>query len=137
MAEDSVNSRMLYELGISTELAKSVEEFFVQPHEFLDKMRLMHNDLFSQLFMISFMHLVKQCDLYKTVSSYAVKVNGADISLWIILKDSEDTFENRSKFYRIVSQLSNIPQFEKINVDFLLLTEGELHIPESFKHTKA
>lgn len=135
--EDAAHSRVLYDLGLNTELAQVVENFFAQPTEFLDRMRVVHDELLSQLFMVGFLHLINQAGLDKLVNTYAVRVNGTDITLWIILKDNEDTFENRSAFYGIISELSNVPQFEKINVDFLIMREADLPIPESFKHTKA
>jgi hypothetical protein len=136
MEEEANYSRILSGLGMATELAQEIRLFIEDPSAALMKMLKSQNEMIAQMFMVVFIDFVNEAKIDKLVDGYAVRVNGSAISLWVFLKEDDYTFENRAKFYEIMSQLANVKIFEKINVDFLVLTKDDLPIPAAFKYAR-
>lgn len=52
---------------------------------------------------------------------------------WIFLKPEQWSFENRRKFYPILSSIMNVPLFNQHSIDYRIVKKGTINLPESYK----
>ena len=130
---EAKSSKHYHKIGINTEFAKAIKELSQSPFSYYDKLLSEHLTRIADGFIFVLLETIKQKDLLKTLDSFAYELNGSHLSLWIFLKTHHWTFDVRSKLYEIVYEMKNSKYFGSIELDFLILQEGDTSIPTGYK----
>ena len=133
LKDETALAHAIHELGSNTEIGQFVKSILEKNGEPVLDFLKEEGEKFTQIFVSLMIHLFRSTELNNYVKMYCSKMDGFNVSLWVILNDSNDSFELYSKFYNIYSQISAQWLFKKLIIDFSVLSEDEILLSPSFK----
>ena len=133
LKDETALAHHIHELGSNTEIGQVIKDMLEKNGEPVLVFLKEQSEDFTQFFIALITNLIKSIKLNDYVKMYGTMVDGFNVTLWIILKNSNDSFELCSQFYDIYSQVSTQGLFKKLNIDFSVLCEDEVILPPSFK----
>jgi hypothetical protein len=130
---DFSRSKELHSWGIDDEMVQSLKKFLENPFQNEYKKLERSSNTFMQLFLAILVSGISHFKLDSLIDGVTYTNQGTEICLWIFLKPEQWSFENRRKFYPILSSIMNVPLFNQHSIDYRIVKKGTINLPESYK----
>ncbi|MBI4810915.1 MAG: hypothetical protein HY800_05650 [Ignavibacteriales bacterium] len=121
------------ERGSSTEISRFAQSIVEGNRAVLLEVHTEMIQKYAELFVAVFINAIKETNMSNLISTIAFEFKGLNVSFWIVLKSTENTFEDSAKFYALYSKIVNDEIFKRLNIHFSVFAEDELDIPDSFQ----
>jgi hypothetical protein len=126
---ESSTGKSLLKLGIDTNFVNKMRKFLKNPMEGFNEVA----ELSSKTYATFFVEAIKtDSNLKKAIKEIDFEIKGSNLSIWIFLKKKFYNYENRAALYKLKAEFSNSELFSIVDVDFLVLEEGEVDAPKCY-----
>lgn len=119
--------------GIDTELAQFVKGLVSDRPNALLSFFTEQSERYCFLFFMVYAEAIRQAGLDSNVDHYALQIDGLNLTLWVILKNEDATFDECAAYYNSYTGIKNNQMFRRLRVDLSVFSADEAPTPSSFQ----